>query len=111
VRGGGKVQGEGDDERRLLDMIFRAEATRGRGARAEQHSARVHGWSGRRSPRGLDVSTCPSQPYRVKAIGHTAYEVKGERNKHSGPWIDHSLQNWSGTGRCLELGGGDSSGD
>jgi hypothetical protein len=81
---GDRSREEGDDLWRLLDMIVHAGTTRGRGARADKTSARVHGMPGRRSPRGHGLATRPGQSHHVNLIGHSTEEVKEQRNKHSG---------------------------
>jgi hypothetical protein len=100
-RGGDWSGEEEDDEGALLDMIVRAGTTRRRGAPTRNDAAHDHCSPGRRSPRGLGVSTRPGQLQHVNSVGHLADEVKEEENGHSGTRGDHSQHVYSGTARCL----------
>ena len=55
----------GDDEGYLLDMLTRAKPTRGGGARARNHPARVHGMPERWSPRALVHTVAHGRPNDV----------------------------------------------
>jgi hypothetical protein len=83
-REGRRVQIEGGDETELIDMIYRAETTKGRGAPSKRHSGHVRCMPKRWSPRA-QMSTMHSGDQNVVWLKDLApqdtVEVTDQRNR------------------------------